>query len=155
MKTFIGFASMSGNTEDIANILQDVLIAKGCGVVMEDLESVDAASLTEYECIFIGAYTWGDGDLPYEAEDFVEALQDVDFTNVKAACFGSGDYAYPQFCAAADILAETLEGRGCSVFNHRLKIELSPESDEQISECRQFAQSVYEWALTSKEIHNV
>lgn len=153
MKTFVGYASMSGNTEDIANIIQDVLLTNGCDVVMDELDSVDAASLAEYDCLFLGAYTWGDGDLPYEAEDFVNALSDIDLTHIKAACFGSGDYAYPKFCAAADLLAEALEGSKASVFEQRLKIEFSPETDEQISECRQFAQSVYKWA--SKEIQHV
>lgn len=155
MKTFIGYVSMSGNTEDIANILKDSLLLSGCEVGMESLETVDVKSILEYDCIFIGAYTWGDGDLPYEAEDFYEELNEYDLTGVQTACFGSGDHAYPKFCAAVDTFANQLEKRGCHVFQQRLKIELNPETDEQIRECQQFAQSVYEWAMVNKEIEHV
>lgn len=155
MNIFIGYVSMSGNTEDIANILKDTLISAGCEVVMDSLETVDIKSILDYDCIFIGAYTWGDGDLPYEAEEFFEELTQLDLSGIYAACFGSGDHAYPQFCAAVDTFANQLDERGCHVFHRRLKIELNPETAEQIDECQQFAQSIYEWAVVNKETEHV
>jgi flavodoxin I len=155
MKTFIGYVSMSGNTEDMANILKDVLLSTGYEVEMESLDTLEVKSLLNYDCIFLGTYTWGDGDLPYEAEDFFEELNECDLTGVHAACFGSGDHAYPKFCEAVDTFADKLDERGCHVFNQRLKIELNPETEEQIRECKQFAKSVYEWVMTKKEIEHV
>lgn len=155
MKIFIGYVSMSGNTEDIANILKEVLLSKGCEVEVDYLDTIDAEKVLDYDCIFLGAYTWGNGDLPYEAEDFFEGLNALDLDGIHAACFGSGERAYPEFCAAVDILADKLEERGCLVFNQRLKMELNPETDEQIMECQQFAQSVYAWVTEKKEIEHV
>ena len=155
MKIFIGYVSMSGNTEDIANILKDVLSSSSCEVEMGCLDSIDVETLTMYDFILIGTYTWGDGDLPYEVEDFYDELDHLDLEDVYAACFGSGDYAYPKFCEAVDTLANKLAEEGCHVFNQRLKIELGPELDEQVKECRDFAQSAYEWVLAEKEVANV
>ena len=150
MKAFIGYVSMSGNTEDISNIIKDVLLTTECEVDMECLDEIEVASLLAYDCVFIGAYTWGDGDLPYEVEDFFEELNELDLDGIHAACFGSGEYAYPKFCGAVDVMADLLNERGCDVFAERLKIELSPEEDEQIIECQQFAKAVYEWALAKQ-----
>jgi flavodoxin I len=146
VKTFIGYVSMSGNTEDMANILRDILIESGCEVDLLCLDTVDVSSLKGYDCIFFGAYTWGDGDLPYEVEELFDNLNNMNLKGVKAACFGSGDTLYPKFCMAVDIMSSKLQDLGCDVFEEGLKIELSPESDEQVEECKLFAKSVYQWA---------
>ena len=155
MKVFVGYVSMSGNTEDMATILKDTLTAKGCEVTMESLEDVSAATILAYDFALIGAYTWGEGELPYEAEDFYEALTDLQLEDLYAGCFGSGDTNYEEYCAAVDLLANRLSESGCSVFENQLKIELGPETDEQVEECQQFALSVYEWVLANKEKVNV
>lgn len=155
MKMFIGYVSMSGNTEDMANILKETLLLTGCEVEMDSLENVEVKSLLDYDCVFIGAYTWGDGDLPYEAEDFFDELNLYDLSGLHTACFGSGDHAYPKFCEAVDLFANQLEERGSYVFKQRLKVELNPETDEQILKCQQFAQSVYEWVGQRKEMEHV
>lgn len=155
MKVFIGYLSMSGNTEDMASILKNVLEFKGCDIDMGCLDETEVDNILAYDCIFIGAYTWGDGDLPYEAEDFFEDLDVHDLSGIQAACFGSGDHAYPKFCAAVDELADKLSERGANVFQQRLKIELNPETEEQILECQQFAESAYEWAVRNKEMEHV
>ncbi|WP_374721032.1 flavodoxin [Peribacillus tepidiphilus] len=150
MKVFIGYVSMSGNTEDIAQLLLHQFQGFGCDVDIEELDTLEVETLKDYDLNLIGAYTWGDGDLPYEAEEFFEDLDHIDLHDTFAACFGSGDRAYPQFCAAVDILAEKLEVRGASVFDKRLKMELSPETDEEINDCKEFALSVYEWMKGKK-----
>lgn len=152
MKICIGYASMSGNTEDMANILKETLLECGCEVDVFDLETIDVLSLKSYDCIFFGAYTWGDGDLPYEVEEFFDHLNKINLNGVKAACFGSGDTLYPKFCMAVEIMATTLKEQSCDVFEEKLKIELSPEADEEVDECRQFAKSVYQWANKGEKL---
>jgi flavodoxin I len=48
-----------------------------------------------------------------------------------------------------------LSERGANVFQQRLKIELNPETDEQIFECQQFAESAYEWIVKNEEMEHV
>ncbi|TYS67424.1 flavodoxin [Sutcliffiella horikoshii] len=156
MRIFIGYVSMSGNTEDIANILQDELHAKGCEVVSECLDTVDMEEIITFNGILIGSYTWGDGDLPYEAEDFYEELDDLKLDSIPVACFGSGDHAYPKFCAAVDTFAHKFKSCGAEVYNQTLKMEFGPETNEQELECREFAQTFYAWVKkTEGNIHHV
>ena len=151
MNAFIGYVSMSGNTEDIANILKESLLSKGVEVEMGSLDEIEGKSVFDYDCTFIGTYTWGDGDLPYEAEDIYTELDGLDLTGKYAACFGSGDYDYPKFCGAVDVFSKKLEERGCHVFSQQLKVEFAPETDDQVMECQRFAQSVIEWMSETKD----
>jgi flavodoxin I len=113
MKIGIIYASMSGNTEAIADSITEKLEAYQHDVVMEDVHSVDSAEgLLNYDITFLGMYTWGDGDYPDECLDLVEELEEMNLEGHSFALFGSGDTSYPEFCGALDHLKELLESRG-------------------------------------------
>ncbi|MDI3412353.1 flavodoxin domain-containing protein [Bacillus sonorensis] len=76
-KALITFASMSGNTEDIAMIIKDTFTEHSIDVEYMEMDDVDVDTLSEYDYILIGTYTWGDGDLPYEAEAFYEDVSSL------------------------------------------------------------------------------
>ncbi|ASB89830.1 flavodoxin [Bacillus sonorensis] len=145
-KALITFASMSGNTEDIAMIIKDTFTEHSIDVEYMEMDDVDVDTLSEYDYILIGTYTWGDGDLPYEAEAFYEDVSSLVLKGKKAACFGSGDYAYPKFCEAVNTFYSMLEQTGADLFSETLKVELAPETDEDIVCCKEFALSFIKWA---------
>ena len=72
-KILIAYASMSGNTES-ADLIKVSLDAFDHEVVLQEMEGMDA-ELLAYDGIILGSYTWGDGELPFEAEDFHEDLE--------------------------------------------------------------------------------
>ncbi len=78
----------------------------------------------------------GDGDLPYEAEDFYEDILHSQLNGLKTACFGSGDHAYPKFCEAVTLFCDAFEQAGANLYPETLKIELAPETAED-QECSQ------------------
>ncbi|KUP07866.1 flavodoxin [Bacillus coahuilensis p1.1.43] len=129
----IVYASMSGNTEAIADIILEKL--KSHPIQADLLEIVDldsATELQEYDMVFLGLYTWGDGEYPDESLDLVEELEELNLSSKAFALFGSGDHSYPHFCGAVDMLEELIENRGGVLAAKSLKIELSPnESDEK------------------------
>lgn len=136
-KIMLIFASMSGNTEMMAEA-----VAEGVREAGEDLDLTDimvapeAADLENYDGILLGAYTWGDGELPDDFLDFYEEMDNVNLAGKKAAVFGSCDSVYPQYGAAVDILIEKLEERGAKVYSPGLKVELTPdENDKEV--CRE------------------
>ena len=153
MKVLIGFASLTSNTEDIMMILKNKLEALNCEVAVEDLDLIPLQKLSQYDLVFFGSYTWGDGDLPYELEDMYEELDDVDLTGMSFGVFGSGDRFYPAFCQAVDLLADKVKERGADVFSSLLKIEFSPDSEEEVQECEKFAVGAYEWAKEKDTSH--
>ncbi|MGR9047374.1 flavodoxin [Halobacillus faecis] len=140
-KILIGFASMSGNTEDMADHLKSHLDSD-FDVDMQELEDIEASSLLEYDGILIGSYTWNDGDLPYEVEDFYDDLADVDLTGIAAAVFGSGDPVYPRFCEAVHLLEDQLKASDAMIIAEGLKIEMNPDTEEDMKACSQFAERV-------------
>lgn len=151
-KTLIIYASMSGNTEDIAKLIGNALEEKAIEVTYEEIEDCSIEQLVQYDRILVGSYTWGDGDLPYEAEDFYDALDGADLTGKKIGCFGSGDHAYPKFCEAAVLFSERFKHTGASVYSKTLKIEGSPETEEDIDECIQYSAAFAEWCTGDERV---
>ncbi|KAB7668853.1 flavodoxin [Bacillus sp. B1-b2] len=146
MNVLIGFASMSGNTEEIMDIIKNQLEKKGCQIKLEEIETLNVQDIPNYDLVLIGSYTWGDGDLPYEAEEFYEDLDNVDLKGSICGCFGSGDTVYPAYCQAVNLFSEKLQERGANVFETLLKIEFSPDTREEVEECENYANSLYQWA---------
>ncbi len=137
-KIIMIFASMSGNTEEMATHIADGVQEAGEEIEVVDIMSGPSASaLEQYEGILLGAYTWGDGDLPDDFLDFYDDMDEIDLTGKKAAVFGSCDSAYPKYGAAVDILIEKLQERGAEVVLDGLKVELTPEDDDIVA-CQNF-----------------
>lgn len=44
----------------------------------------EASILEQYDGIILGAYTWGDGDLPDDFLDFYDAMDSIDLTGKKS-----------------------------------------------------------------------
>ena len=59
-----------------------------------------------------GTYTYEDGDLPYEVEDFYEEMEGLDLTGKAVGVFGSGDTFYQTFGNAVDTMADDLKSWG-------------------------------------------
>ncbi|WP_243387282.1 flavodoxin [Bacillus kexueae] len=139
-KILLIYTSMSGNTESIAQEIVNGIKRTGEEVEVLELFEVESLSLlSEYDGILLGAYTWGDGELPDEFIGFYEELNDLDLRGKVCATFGSGDTMYPQFCAAVDLLEMKLRDRGATIVQQGLKIEFSPEGEE-IEVCRMFGE---------------
>jgi len=131
------FASMTGNTEDMADAIAEGVREAGAELVQKNVMDCSAGELAKYDGILLGAYTWGDGDLPDEFLDFYEEMDGLDLSGKKAAVFGSCDSSYSEYGAAVDTLIAKLKELGAEVVLDGLKIELSPSQDEK-SECKQY-----------------
>jgi len=136
----IVYASMTGNTEELASLIGEGIQEAGGTVKIKDILEVDVTDLQDYDGILLGAYTWGDGDLPDEFLDFYEELEQVNLAGKKAAAFGSCDSSYEYRGGAVDILAEKLTELGADLVLEGLKIDLSPTAAEK-EQCIKFGQS--------------
>ena len=139
MNTIIVYASMTGNTEFIAELIAEELTKLGEKVDVKDAMVTFVEDLNPYDRILIGSYTWGDGDLPDEVMDFYEELKSTDLTGKTAAVFGAGDSSYNYFARAVDIFEETLRiSRGCMVLINGLKVDRESEEDIR-TKCKEFS----------------
>lgn len=146
VKILVVYASLTGNTEEIAELIGEGIRGSGGEAVLKAVDDSNAWDLSSYEGVLLGAYTWGDGELPDEFLDFYEEMDAVDLSGMKAAVFGSGDTGYAIYCGAVDLLEQKLTERGAELTQPALKIEYGPTPSEK-EECRRFGQRFAEACL--------
>jgi flavodoxin I len=111
----IFYGSTTGNTEKVAG-----MIGKEFGEDNADIYQVDIVEkedVQKYKYLIFGVSTWGVSDLQDDFEDFLEILDEVDFSGKKVAIFGLGDqstYA-DSFIDAVGILYDGLKKMGVTV----------------------------------------
>ena len=64
----IVFASMTGNTEEIADIVADKFRDLGVEVDVDECTTVDAEDFLDADIAVVATYTYGDGELPDEIQ---------------------------------------------------------------------------------------
>lgn len=131
MNCLIVYASMTGNTEEMAQIIGEGILNGDVKTVVKDIWEVDAKELELYDGILLGAYTWGDGDLPDEFLDFYEDMTHIFLAGKMAAVFGSCDSTYEHRGRSVDLLTERLLKCGATVVHTGMKIDLAPTADER------------------------
>lgn len=125
----IVFASMTGNNEEIANILDEELDDLGIETDLSDVSFTDASELLDYDLNFLVMYTYGEGDMPDEVADFYEDLEELDLTGKVYAVMGSGDTFYEEhYCETVDDFDKLLTQLHAIRGAVPLKINLEPES---------------------------
>lgn len=122
-KAIIVYGSTTGNTEALCRYVQEGFEENSLDVIVKRVEETRPEELKDYDLIFLGCSTWGNGELQDDFISFEEKLRKVDLKGKKAACFGSGETSYPQFCKAVDILEKTLRNTGASIIAASLKID--------------------------------
>ena len=105
----IFYGSTTGNTEKIATLIQ-----RGFGeenAVLYNVDISEKEDVEKYKYLVFGVSTWGVSDLQDDFEDFLEILEEVDFTGKKVALFGLGDQStYTEtFVDAMGILYDALK----------------------------------------------
>ena len=131
MKIGVVYASMSGNTEAIAERIVEELKKDHHEVSLQEVYDLAGASdLLDYDFTYIGMYTWGEGDYPDECLELIDELEKLDLQNHLFAIFGSGDTNYEEYCVALDNLKKLIEEQGGVVVGEPLKIELNPDAED-------------------------
>lgn len=145
-QVLVVYASLTGNTEEMAELIVQGIRETGGEAVLKSVTECSAFEIKEYEGVLLGAYTWGDGELPDESLDFYDELDELDLTAVKSAVFGSGDMGYAIYCGAVDVIEEKLKKRGAEIVQDSLKIEYGPNAAEKEA-CRQFGRQFIETCM--------
>ena len=114
MKVTIIFGSSGGTTEEIAQSISENL---SCETELIDITNASKEDFINNTNLILGTSTWGDGDLQDDWEDFVDNLDDIDFSGKKVALFGLGDqdsYA-DSFLDGMGTLYEKTKERGATI----------------------------------------
>ncbi|WP_155009659.1 flavodoxin domain-containing protein, partial [Priestia megaterium] len=65
----VGYGSMSGKTEAIADLMEEELVKDGLDVKGREVYEIDGWEVVLGECIMFGGYRWGDGEV---GDDFLD-----------------------------------------------------------------------------------
>lgn len=146
------YISTTGNTEMMAEAIAGYLEYKNHDVEIRtfDFDPIDVDELSDYDIVFIGTHSSDDGEVPFEAEDFYDELDDAEFGNTVFAVFGSGDTAYDEFCLSVDLMGDKLNFLGAKLLPERFKVDLTP-SNEEIEKIEQFAETAVKLAEKEKQ----
>lgn len=136
IRALIVFGSTTGNTQNTAEIISDVLEGKGWEIVMKSVDETSVEELTwDYDLVLLGSSTWGDNEIEMQ-EDFTEFYQKMDEVSLdgkKVAVFGCGDSSFEHFCGAVDVIEEKVEELGGKLVTESLKIDGDPnDADDDI-----------------------
>ncbi|ANN48196.1 flavodoxin [Levilactobacillus brevis] len=134
------YASQSGRNQAIAGHLQAQLASKVQTVVTE-ISQADAFALSENDAVIVVTYTYHDGDLPDEAQDFFEDLKEVDLARTKFAVLGSSSKKHIHFGRAVDYLTMQLNSSNGEQVTDSVKIDQDPD-DADWQRVDQLAQRV-------------
>lgn len=128
----IVYASMTGNTEEISEILESELQALGLDVEREECSEVEVDFFDDADVCIIATYTYGEGELPFEFEDFFDELQEQDLEGKVFGVVGSGDKDYGEFyCKSAHDFVEVFEKVGAKKGATVVEIENQADDDDK------------------------
>lgn len=121
MTILIAYATMSGNTHEVAELIQEVAELNRIKTTMHRIGSSPFPVISNYSALLLGTYTWGKGETPKKVKKFVA---EIGYKPENVYIFGTGDTQFggdDLFCYALDKLAKFY-----GVQYPILKIEQSP-----------------------------
>ncbi|EAC9316395.1 flavodoxin, partial [Listeria monocytogenes] len=102
----------------------------------------DVDFFDDADACIIATYTYGDGELPFEFEDFFDELTEKDLAGKPFGVVGSGDREYGEFfCKSAHDFVGAFEKAGAKKVAETVEIENNAE-EEDIEMLKTFVKSV-------------
>lgn len=125
------FATITGNNEDVADIITEKFEKLGVDVAKEEISQADATEFNDVDICVVVPYTYDEGALPEEGLNFYEDLQDLDLTGKIYGCAGSGDTFYDDdYCRAVTDFSNALKKAGATQGAKDVFVNLAPEADD-------------------------
>ncbi|MBC8743189.1 flavodoxin [Limosilactobacillus caviae] len=145
-KALVVYATITGNNEDVADIITDALEDLGAEVDEVEMTMADPADFEDADICVICPYTYDEGALPEEGLDFYEDLQEEQLAGKVYGVAGSGDTFYgDDFCVAVDKFGDALAKTGAIKGAENVKVNLAPD-EEDIQKLDAFAKQLVEKA---------
>lgn len=140
-KVKIVYCSITGNDEEIADILDEKFQELGCETSVSEMTQTDTSDFLDNDINIIASYTYDEGIVPEEALDFYEDLQEENLTGKVFGTCGSGDRFYDDFCRAIYEFGKIFEKVGAIKGSDAVEVELSPEAAD-IDNLDRFAENI-------------
>ena len=130
----LGFATETGNSDMVAKKFAQAARAAGVDVEPQYLNDLDLGSLDAATHFVVITATYGDGEMPLDAEVFWEELSGDGahrLDHLSFAVCGLGDSFYPEFCNAGKLLDARLAELGGRRLVERVDCDLDFEEPSE------------------------
>ncbi|MDO4911995.1 MAG: flavodoxin domain-containing protein [Lactobacillus sp.] len=142
MKAKIVYASMTGNNQDMAEILEEDLLDQGFDVDNSDISFTDPSEYLDADLCILVTYTYGGGVMTDEQQDFYDELAELDLSGKYFAVMGSGDTTYGHaFCQHVFDFEKLFKEKGAIEITAPVTCQESPD-DEAIQAIDQAAKEM-------------
>ena len=136
MKIAVVYASTTGNTEAMANAINEALVSANAEVVFGTADSADASAVTACDAVLLGSPAMGDEVLEDTMEEFYTGIESG-LAGKKVGLFGSYDWGDGQWLRDWE---DRTKSAGANVVES-LMVHLTPEDDD-IAKCQNWAKSI-------------
>ncbi|MEL6411250.1 MAG: sulfite reductase flavoprotein subunit alpha [Pseudomonadota bacterium] len=124
------FGTQTGNAEEVANEAADLARSKGFSPRVADLDAVDMQQLSAMQNLVVVVSTYGEGEMPDNAELFWDALSADTAPRLEDLNYGVlalGDTSYEHFCQAGKLIDMRLEQLGAKRLAARVDCDVDFE----------------------------
>jgi sulfite reductase (NADPH) flavoprotein alpha-component len=124
------FGTQTGNAEEVANQAADMARAKGFTPRVADLDAINMEQLAAMEHLIVVISTYGEGEMPDNAELFWDALTASTAPRLEGLQYGVlalGDNSYEHFCQAGKLIDTRLEQLGAKRLADRVDCDIDFE----------------------------
>ncbi len=125
------FGSQTGTAEGLAREAGRRLKEQGFAVTVTGMDAYDTSQLDRERFLLIITSTYGDGDMPDNAQtfwDFLSSNQAPDLRHIQFSVLALGDSSYPNFCAAGKAFDARLEALGAHRLHPRIDCDVDVEA---------------------------
>ncbi len=124
------WGSQTGGAESLAKKFSKEATSRGFEAKAIGLDACSPTELASHKRVCIVVSTYGDGEMPDNAQGFWEALQSESVPRLDEVSFSVlalGDRNYTQFCQAGVLLDQRLEAIGAKRIHHRVDCDVDDE----------------------------
>ena len=136
MKVAVIYASTTGNTEAMANAINDAVKAAGAEVIFSSADSANKDDVLSSDVILLGSPAMGDEVLEDTVEEFYTGIEGS-LNGKKVAIFGSYDWGDGQWLRD---WTDRLNNAGAVSVAEPLMVHLTPE-EADVEQCKAWAAS--------------
>ena len=136
MKVAIIYASTTGNTEAMANAINDSVKATGAEIVFGTADSTNKDDIASCDVILLGSPAMGDEVLEDSMEDFYTGIE-ASLNGKKVGIFGSYDWGDGRWLRDWE---DRLKNAGAVRAAEPLMVHLTPE-EADVENCKVWAAS--------------
>lgn len=138
MKVAVIYSSQSGNTEMMAQAINEGLLSEGAESELFSASDFNASKASDYDRLIFGSPSMGDEEIDSDFMDPLFSNLESQLGGKEVAMFGSYGWGDGQFLRS---WIERAQGANAIVLNDGLLINYTPD-DAGLAECQNFGKSL-------------